>query len=85
MTISRPTAWLTAPAWLELSLMRQEKPTIAHLVNHHGNRPYDRNFPCVEQVLPVHGVTLELACPAPRVCVPSRIPRVDIHTAVVVV
>ncbi|MCC6859959.1 MAG: beta-galactosidase trimerization domain-containing protein [Bryobacterales bacterium] len=59
--IPHPLVRLHSPAWLEVSLMRQGSRTIAHLVNHHGNRPSDRNNLCVEQVLPVHGVTLELA------------------------
>ena len=57
-----------APAWLEVVLMRQaaalagteQDRTLIHLVNHHGNRPVDRNNVCVEQVLPVRDVTVRL-------------------------
>jgi hypothetical protein len=59
--IQQPLVRLESPAWLEVVLMRQDKRIIAHLVNFHGNRPFDRNNLCVEQVLPVRGVILHLA------------------------
>ena len=60
-----------APAWLEVALMRQVAPeggegerVLVHLVNHHGNRPVDRNNYCLEQVLPVRDVRVRLRYPS---------------------
>ena len=36
---------------------------LVHLVNHHGNRPVDRNNYCLEQVLPVRDVQVRLRYP----------------------
>jgi len=56
-----------APAGLEVALMRQVaseegggERVLVHLVNHHGNRPVDRNNYCLEQVLPVRDVRVRL-------------------------
>ena len=60
-----------APAWLEVALMRQVaseggegERVLVHLVNHHGNRPVDRNNYCLEQVLPVRDVRVRLRYPS---------------------
>ena len=68
LLVEDPWIDVDAPAWLEVVLMRQAAPvgeterdrTLVHLVNHHGNRPVDRNNVCVEQVLPVRDVTVRL-------------------------
>jgi len=59
--IGQPLVQLDSPAWLEVALMRQGDRVIVHLVNFHGNRPFDRNNVCVEQILPVRGIELKLA------------------------
>jgi hypothetical protein len=68
-----PFVEVTAPAWLQVTLMRQPAEssgrtadggrTLVHLVNQHGDRPVDGNNRCVEQVLPVPNVTVRLRCP----------------------
>lgn len=67
LLIAEPMVEVDAPAWLEVVLMRQpssnpgsRERTLVHLVNHHGWRPVDGNNYCLEQVLPVLGVTLRL-------------------------
>jgi len=65
--IARPLVQVEAPAWLEVVLMQQPMAggttrRLVHLVNHHGNRPVDKNNVCVEQVLPVRGVVVRLRC-----------------------
>jgi hypothetical protein len=68
MLIEEPLVRVDAPAWLEVVLMKQaaaiagteKERTLVHLVNHHGNRPVDRNNVCVEQVLSVRDVTVRL-------------------------
>jgi hypothetical protein len=67
MLIEEPLVQVDAPAWLEVVLMAQPatageemQRTLVHLVNHHGNRPVDGNNVCVEQVLPVRGITVQL-------------------------
>lgn len=63
-----PLVRVEAPAWLEITLMRQGRRTIVHLVNHHGNRALldrhagtDANNLYPEQILPVPHVTVHLA------------------------
>ena len=53
---------IKAPAWLEVVHTRQEAlgRELVHLINSHGNRPVDGNGVCIEQVLPVCGVTVRL-------------------------
>ena len=65
--VEKPLIAVEAPAWVEVVLM--EQPTAAgstrrlvHLVNHHGNRPVDKNNVCVEQVLPVRNLVVRLRC-----------------------
>lgn len=65
--IEEPRVQVEAPAWLEVVLMEQPVAggatrLLVHLVNHHGNRPVDKNNVCVEQVLPVHRVVVRLRC-----------------------
>jgi len=60
LLIAERTVVVEAPAWLEVVLMRQPGRTLVHLVNGHGNRPVDRNNVCVEQALPVRGVSVAL-------------------------
>jgi hypothetical protein len=55
---------LESPAWLEVVLMRQGERVLVHLVNFHGSRPFDRSNVCVEQVLPVRNVILNLTLAA---------------------
>jgi hypothetical protein len=67
LLIEKPLVAVEAPAWVEVVLMEQPTPTgatrlLVHLVNHHGNRPVDKNNVCVEQVLPVRGVVVRLRC-----------------------
>lgn len=65
LLMPEPLVEVTAPAWVEVVLMRQGVGrTLVHLVNHHGNRPVDRNNVCVEQVLPVRDVRVRLRLPA---------------------
>jgi hypothetical protein len=61
-----PVVEVSAPAWLEVTLMRQaaEGRMLVHLVNEHGDRPTDGNNRCTEQVLPVPDVTIRLRLPA---------------------
>jgi hypothetical protein len=63
---------VAARAWLEVVLMRQvpcaawpQGRTLVHLVNHHSNRPVDKNYVCAEQVLPVREVKVRLRLPKP--------------------
>lgn len=56
-----------ASAWVEVVPRQQVLPDgstrlLVHLVNHHGNRPVDRNNVCVEEVLPVRGVRVQVRC-----------------------
>lgn len=65
--IPQPLVQVDAPAWLEVVPMEQcladgTQRRLVHLVNHHGNRPVDKNNVCVEQVLPVRRVVVRLRC-----------------------
>ena len=55
---------LESPAWLEVALAEQTtaagRRTLVHLVNHHGNRPVDKNNLCIETTLPVRDVVLTI-------------------------
>lgn len=70
MTVSDPPITVEAPAWLEIVLMRQpaecapggRERVLVHLVNQHGDRPVDGNNRCVEQILPVRDVRLQMRC-----------------------
>ncbi len=68
MLMPEPLVEVTAPAWVEVVLMRQPvkggQRLLVHLVNHHGNRPVDGNNVCVEQVLPVRDIQVQLALAA---------------------
>ena len=70
LLMPEPLVEVTAPAWVEVVLMRQDatatggkERTLVHLVNHHGNRPVDGQNVCVEQVLPVRDIHVSLAMP----------------------
>ncbi|NLX42558.1 MAG: hypothetical protein GXY79_03665, partial [Chloroflexi bacterium] len=71
LLIEQPLVQVDAPAWVEVTLMRQEAEgrTLVHLVNQHGNRPVDRNYYCLEQPLPVRDITVRLRCASQ----PSRV------------
>jgi hypothetical protein len=65
LLVQKPMVTVEAPAWVEVvpaeqALADGSKRLLVHLVNHHGNRPVDKNFVCVEQVLPVRGITVRL-------------------------
>jgi len=65
MLMADPLVQVTAPAWVEVALMRQPmagagERILVHLVNHHGNRPVDGNNVCVEQVLPVRDIQVQV-------------------------
>ena len=70
LTVAQPLVKVEAPAWLEVVLMRQpaehatngRERLLAHLVNHHGDRPLDGNYRCTEQILPVSGVQVHVRC-----------------------
>ena len=66
---ARPLVEVESPVWLEVSVMRQGGRTLVHLVNQQGGRTVldrgagvDRNNAWPEQILPVPGVTVHLAC-----------------------
>lgn len=68
MTVSEPLVRVSAPAWLEISLMRQgaadapggRERALVHLVNQHGDHHPDAENRCTEQVLPVRDIQVEL-------------------------
>jgi len=60
LTLTEPLVQVEAPAWLEVVLMRQADRLIVHLLNQHGDHAVDTNFRCVEQVLPVRDVTVQV-------------------------
>ncbi|MHB1357341.1 MAG: beta-galactosidase trimerization domain-containing protein, partial [Anaerolineae bacterium] len=68
MTVSEPLVNVTAPAWVEVTLMRQgaehspsgRDRTLVHLVNQHGDHAVDGNSRCTEQILPVHNIQVQL-------------------------
>jgi len=66
LTVDAPPVTVEAPAWLGVTLMRQPARgrTLVHLVNHHGDHAVDTNYRCVEEVLPVAGVRVTIACPS---------------------
>jgi hypothetical protein len=71
VTIPDPLVAVEAPAWLEVTLMRQRnnrlhgghERLLIHLINQHGDHPVDGNYRCVEQIPPVRGVTVRVRCP----------------------
>lgn len=77
LTVAEPPVEVTAPAWLEVTLMRQPAAhaphgrdrLFVHLVNQHGDRPAsgdrmgEAGNRCTEQILPVRDVTVRLRYP----------------------
>ncbi|MHB9031998.1 MAG: alpha-amylase family protein [Anaerolineae bacterium] len=71
MTVADPPVQVTAPAWVEVSLMSQAaeyspggyRRTLVHLVNQHGDHAVDGNGRCTEQVLPVRDIQVQLRVP----------------------
>jgi hypothetical protein len=69
LLVPQPRVRVEAPAWVEVVLREQPLAAgttrlLVHLVNHHGNRPVDKNNVCVEQVLPLRGLVVRLRYPA---------------------
>lgn len=67
LTVPAAQFRIEATSWLEVVPMEHvmtdgTRRLLVHLVNHHGNRPVDRNNVCVEQVLPVRGVVARVRC-----------------------
>ncbi len=58
-----PLVNVEAQPWLEVTLMRQPARMLVHLVNQHGGRAVDGNNYCLEQVMPVHNVTVRVRLP----------------------
>jgi hypothetical protein len=58
--MGQPFVRLESPVWLELCLMRQGQRILVHLVNYHGNRAFDHNNQCAEQVFPVQNAVVYL-------------------------
>ena len=71
LALPDPPVEVDAPAWVETVLMRQpaaaspggRERLLVHLVNPHGDHAVDTNYRCVEQVLPVPGVTVRVRRP----------------------
>lgn len=66
MTIKEKIIQIDSPVWLEVVLMSREKQIIVHLINHHGDRPVDKNYVCTEQIPIVKDVHIKIACSKPR-------------------
>ncbi|MCY3017440.1 MAG: beta-galactosidase trimerization domain-containing protein [Planctomycetota bacterium] len=70
MTMPDPLVTVEAPAWLEVTVMRQRiegtrgghDRLLVHLVNQHGDHPVDGNYRCVEQIQPVQNVKVRVRC-----------------------
>jgi hypothetical protein len=68
MTVTEPLVNVTAPAWVEVTLMHQgaehspsgRERTLVHLVNQHGDHAVDGNSRCTEQILPVRDIQVQL-------------------------
>lgn len=65
LTLPEPPVRVTAPAWVEVVLARQPGRLLVHLMNPHGDHAVDTNYRCVEEVLPVRDVRVEVQCAAP--------------------
>ncbi|MCE5258473.1 MAG: beta-galactosidase trimerization domain-containing protein, partial [Chloroflexi bacterium] len=68
MMAPEPLVDVSAPAWVEVTLMRQRaecspsgrERTLVHLVNQHGDHAVDGNSRCTEQILPVRNIQVQL-------------------------
>ncbi len=65
MTVKKRIIEINTPVWLEVVLTRQDKRTIIHLINHHGDRPVDKNYACTEKVPAVRDIKIKILCERP--------------------